>query len=216
MNIKGQCHSLTFVQGHSDSTFSNFFCSENARPIEANFHMEPPCYVRNENLFKCSRSHDHAHIWWKTSKIFFFGTNRLMTLKLGIQHQVLECYQCFHMMTMGWPWPFLWQGQICFRMLLHGRKLIQHWVLLYFQVCSNSAYPQHSGERYRTRLNTKILIIYYSSWQNFYCISISISFSSFVLGRGGRVSGVFYTGRLLEAVRYGKTTCACSFSWTSA
>ena len=66
MNIKGQGHSLTFFQGHSDSTFSNFFCSETARPIEAKFHMEPPWDVRNENLFKCSRSHDHAHIWWKT------------------------------------------------------------------------------------------------------------------------------------------------------
>ena len=152
MNIKGQGHSLTFVQGHMDSTFSNFFCSETARPIEANFHMEPPWDVRNENLFKCSRSHDHAHIRWKTSELFFFGTKRLITLKLGIQHRVLEyyMYQCFHMMTMDWPWPFLWQGQICSRMLLHGRKLIQHWVLLYFQVCSNSAYPQHSGERYRT------------------------------------------------------------------
>ena len=30
-----------------------------------------------------------------------------------------------------------------------GEKL-QHWVVMYFQVCSNSAYPQHSGERYRT------------------------------------------------------------------
>ena len=27
MNIKGQGHSLTFVKGHSDSTFSNFLCS---------------------------------------------------------------------------------------------------------------------------------------------------------------------------------------------
>ena len=116
----------------------------NRRPIECNFYMEPPCAVRNENLFKCFRSHDHVYIWWKTSNIFFFGTKRLMTLKLGIQHWVLECYQCFHMMVMGWPWPFLWQSQICFRMLLHGRKFIQHWVLLYFQVCSNSAYPQHS------------------------------------------------------------------------
>ena len=113
MNIKGQGHSSTFVLGHSDSTFSNFICSETARPIEANFHMEPPCDVRNENLFKCSRSHYHAHIWWKKFKIFFFGTKRLMTLKLGIQHRVLEYYQCFHMMTMGWPWPFLWQGRIC-------------------------------------------------------------------------------------------------------
>ena len=41
MNIKGQGHSLNFVQGHSDSTFSNLFCSETARPIEAKFHMEP-------------------------------------------------------------------------------------------------------------------------------------------------------------------------------
>ena len=28
------------------------------------------------------------------------------------------------MMTLGWPWPFLWHGQICFLMLLHGWKLI--------------------------------------------------------------------------------------------
>ena len=143
MNIKGQCH--------SDSTFSNFFCSETARPIEAKFHMEPPWDVGNENLVKCSRSHGNALIWWKTSKIFFFKTKRLMTLKLGIQHLVLEYYQCSHMMTLGWPWPFLWQGKICFWMLLHGWKLIQHWVLMYFQVCSISAYPQHSGEWYRSK-----------------------------------------------------------------
>ena len=42
MNIKGHGHSLNFVQGHTDSTFSNFFCSETARPIAAKFHMEPP------------------------------------------------------------------------------------------------------------------------------------------------------------------------------
>ena len=58
--------------------------------------------------------------------------------------------QIFHVMTLGWAWLFLWQGQICFRMLLQGWKLKQHWVLMYFQVCSNSTYPQHSGERYRT------------------------------------------------------------------
>ena len=62
MNIKGQGHSLNFVQGHSDSTFSIFFCSETARPIEAKFHTEPPWDGRNENLFKCSRSNDHAYI----------------------------------------------------------------------------------------------------------------------------------------------------------
>ena len=141
MNIKGQGHSLTFIQGHSDSTFSNFCCSETAKPIDTKFHMEPPWEVRNENLFQRSRSHNHAHIWWKNlKKIFFFGTKRPMILKLGIQHRVLEYYQCFHMMTLGWPWPFLWQGRICFRMLLYGWKLIQQWVLMYVQVYSNSAY----------------------------------------------------------------------------
>ena len=42
MNIKGQCHSLNLVQGHLDSSFSNFFSLETAWPIEAKFHMEPP------------------------------------------------------------------------------------------------------------------------------------------------------------------------------
>ena len=42
MNIKGQGHSLTFVQGLSDSIFSNFFSSKSTGPIEAKFHIEPP------------------------------------------------------------------------------------------------------------------------------------------------------------------------------
>ena len=42
MNIKDQGHSLNYIQGHSDLTFSVFFSSETARPIEAKFHMEPP------------------------------------------------------------------------------------------------------------------------------------------------------------------------------
>ena len=40
MNIKGQGHSLTLVEGHSDSTFSSFFSLETAKLIEAKFHME--------------------------------------------------------------------------------------------------------------------------------------------------------------------------------
>ena len=51
----------------------------------------------NESLFKRSRSLDqdgsHAHIVKSLKKIFFFGTKKLMTLKLGMQHQVLEYYQ---------------------------------------------------------------------------------------------------------------------------
>ena len=41
MNIKGQGHSLTLVQGHSDATFSNLFSLETARPIKAKFHVDP-------------------------------------------------------------------------------------------------------------------------------------------------------------------------------
>ena len=67
MNIKGQGHSLTLVQGHSDSTFSKFFSLETARPIEATFHVEPPWDGRTRGLFKWSRSLDkydrHACIW---------------------------------------------------------------------------------------------------------------------------------------------------------
>ena len=42
MNIKGQGHSLTLVQDHLDSTFSNVFFLETAWLIEAKFYMEPP------------------------------------------------------------------------------------------------------------------------------------------------------------------------------
>ena len=51
-----------------------------------------------------------------------------------------------------WPWVDLdhfYEGSNLFLMLLYGWQLIEHWVLLHFQVCSNSACPQHSGERYR-------------------------------------------------------------------
>ena len=52
MTAQGQSHSLTFVQGHSDSTFSNNISSETAGPIEAKVYMEPPWDMGNENLFK--------------------------------------------------------------------------------------------------------------------------------------------------------------------
>ena len=42
MDIKGQGYSLTLVQGHSDSAFSNFFSLETAKSIEAKFHVDPP------------------------------------------------------------------------------------------------------------------------------------------------------------------------------
>ena len=44
MNIKGQGHSMILDQGHSDTTFSNFFSWETSRPIEVKGEKvhEPP------------------------------------------------------------------------------------------------------------------------------------------------------------------------------
>ena len=94
ITTQGQGHSLIFVQGHSDSTFSKFFFSERARLIEAKFHIEPPWDVGRENLFKCS-----IPKYGKKLKKNFFGTKRSMTLKLCIQHRVHEYYQFLQMMA---------------------------------------------------------------------------------------------------------------------
>ena len=96
MTTNGQGHSLTFDQDYSDSTFSNFFSSTNARPFEAKFHLEPPWDVMRKTCSDvpgtlttmASRSiYDK-----KPSKISFFGTKRPVTLKLGIQHRVPKYY----------------------------------------------------------------------------------------------------------------------------
>ena len=119
--------------------------AETAMPIEAKFHMEPPCDVGNEHLFKCSRSHDHAHKSYSDKlQKYFLRNQEADDFETWYTASGTRVLTIFHMMTLGWPWLFLWQGQICFRMLLHGWKLIQHWVLMCFQVCSNSTYPQHS------------------------------------------------------------------------
>ena len=66
MKLKGQGHSVTFVQGHSDSTFSSFFSLETARLIEDKFHVEPPWDGEWKWVYKCFMPHDqdgrHAHI----------------------------------------------------------------------------------------------------------------------------------------------------------
>ena len=93
MNIKGQGHSLTFVVGHSDLTFSNFFFLETAGPIEAKFYVEPP---RDEGMKVNTNGLCHMikmaamPKYVKISKIFFSETKRPMTLKLGMRHWLFE------------------------------------------------------------------------------------------------------------------------------
>ena len=96
MNIKGQGgHSLTLVKGHPDSTYSDFYALETARANEAKFHLEPSWYGRTK---VCSNGPGHMTnmaampIYGKNlKKIFFSGTKRLLTLKLGM-HRVLKYY----------------------------------------------------------------------------------------------------------------------------
>ena len=96
MNIKCQDHLLTLVQGHSDSTFSNFFSLETARQIEAKFHVRPPWDRRTK---VCANGPGHMTkvaampIYGINLKKFFSGIKRPMTLKLSMLHRVLECYQ---------------------------------------------------------------------------------------------------------------------------
>ena len=131
MNIKGQGHSLTLVSGHSDSTFSFFFFLETAWPIEAKFYLEPPwdggtkvwsnglyhmtklaaMPIYGKNLKKSSSLEPKG--WWPWKLVCSIGYSS--TTKLD------------QMMSLGWPWPVLCQGQIWSLMLLYGKKAKQ-WI----------------------------------------------------------------------------------------
>ena len=69
MNIKGQGHSLIFVQGHSDSTFLNFFSLETARQIKPKFHLDPPW----DGVMKVS-TNDLCHMT-KMAAMSIYGKN---------------------------------------------------------------------------------------------------------------------------------------------
>ena len=127
--------------------FPTSFPQKNTRPFEAKFRIEPP-WVVGMKIY----SNVLGHITKMASgpfmvKISLLGTKWTMTLKHCIQHRVLKSTKFVQMMTLGWPWLFLWHGQICF--LMHGWRVIQH-IVTFIQACSNSVYPMHSGERYRT------------------------------------------------------------------
>ena len=98
MNIK---RSRSFIDLHPRSlrfTFSNFFSLETSRPIEVKFHVEPPW---DREMKVCSNglcymtSMAAMPVYGKNLKIFFSGTQRPMTLKVGMQHLVLEYFQIY-------------------------------------------------------------------------------------------------------------------------
>ena len=81
MNIKGQGHSLTLVQGHSNSTFSDFFSLETSRPIEANFHVEPPW---DWGMKDCSNGPGHMT---SVAAMPIYGKNLKKSSSLGPKSQ---------------------------------------------------------------------------------------------------------------------------------
>ena len=76
----------------SDSIFLNlFFSSITTRPTEAKFHVEPPWDGWTK---ACSNGPGHmTKMAVMPIKNFFSGTERLMTLKLGMRHWELEYHQ---------------------------------------------------------------------------------------------------------------------------
>ena len=108
MNIKGQGHSLTLVQVHSDSTFANFFSLEMTWDMEAKFHVEPP-WDREKQI--CSNG--SGHITNMASMPINHGKNlknllpwnrkadESMTMKVGKHHQVLK-YLCMGKKVNQW------------------------------------------------------------------------------------------------------------------
>ena len=58
----------------------------------------------------------------------FSETEWQMTLKLGMQHWELGLTKFVQMMTLGWPWPILRQGQIQLLRRL-CRKNAKKWIL---------------------------------------------------------------------------------------
>ena len=126
MSIKGCDHSLTSVQISQINIF-NFFSSITTGPIEAKCHVEPH-WGGGTNV--CSNGPGHMT---KIAVMPIDGKTFLKSSTLepkGRWPWHLVCSIEFssttnfvQMMSLGWPWPILRQGQIWSPMLLCGKKL---------------------------------------------------------------------------------------------
>ena len=125
MNIRDQGHSLTMIQVHSDSTFSNFFFLETAWPVEAKFYMEPPldgetqvCSNGLVHMTKMAAMHIYGKKLKKSSSLEPKGR---WPWKLVCCTGNSSAIKCVQMMNLVLPWPCSRQGQI-WSMLLYGEK----------------------------------------------------------------------------------------------
>ena len=109
----------------------NISSSETTGQIEAKFHKESPW---DGGRKVCTNSHGHMTkmaampIYGKNLKKFSspepkgrWAWNLLCSIGCRSTTKFVQ------MMTLGWPWPILWQGQIWSLMLLYGEK-IKLWI----------------------------------------------------------------------------------------
>ena len=122
------------------STISNDFSSETTGSIATKFHIQPPGPLGKKN---CSNGLGHMTnmaampIYGKNLKkssspepVDRWPWNLVCSIMYGSTTKVVQ------LMTLGWPWPILRQGQIWSHRLLYGKKwklfifwkLLQPWV----------------------------------------------------------------------------------------
>ena len=98
---------------HAHPVFSNIFFWETTEPI--------PCGVSlgwgNKHLFKWSWSHD------QDDQIFFSEPKGRWPSNFVYCIGDLSSTKNVQMMILCWPWPTLWQCQLCSLMLLYGKIL---------------------------------------------------------------------------------------------
>ena len=109
----------------------NSFSSEITGPVEAKFHMESPW---DGGTKVCSNGPGHMA---KMATMPIYGKNLkkssspepkgLWPWNLVCSIGCLSTTKFVQMMTLGWPWPILRQGQIWFIMLLYGKK-VKQWI----------------------------------------------------------------------------------------
>ena len=108
------------------STFSNI--SETTGLFEAKFHMEPPW---DGGTKVCSNGVGHMTkmtampIYGKNLKISSLEPKGRWPWKLVCSIECSSTTKFIQMMTLGWPWHILRQGQIWSLMLLYGEKVKQ-------------------------------------------------------------------------------------------
>ena len=110
------------------STFSNIFPSETSGPVEAKSYVEPPWDGGTKSLFKWS-----LVTWprWPPCPYMvkiFSGTKKADDIEnLVCSIGCMSTTKFIQMMTLDWPWPILWQGQIWSVMLSYGKK-VKQWI----------------------------------------------------------------------------------------